>query len=143
MSPRPRNPSPNNAGKRLLADTKQQPHAPRHGRDHDDRKPRDQEKRHTDVLLLTRRTAPLRRFLGAAGVFPHRRDAAAGEAVAGFAAVCGAIFLVAGAAAGAVVGGGDAGLVVRMAGWNDACGRGGGLECLGLAGPRVMGRGGR
>lgn len=142
LNPRPRDPSSNNARQRLLPDTKQQPDTPRHGRNHDDRKPRDQEERHTDVLLLTRRTAPLRRLLGAVEVFPHRRHAAAGEAVAGFGPVLEAVFLVAGAAAGAVVRGGDAGVVARVADWEDARGDGGGFECLRLAGSRVMGLGG-
>lgn len=62
MSSRSRNPRTNNTRQVLLPDAEKQANTPTHRRDHRDRNPRQQPKRHTDILLRARRSSPFDRL---------------------------------------------------------------------------------
>lgn len=98
-----RNPSTNHTRQLLTPNAIQQPNPPANRADQQHRKPSQQPKRHADILLLARGTTPLHGLHGSVLVLAHNRPLApAGVAVAG-AVGGGAVFLVAGAVAGAVV----------------------------------------
>lgn len=87
-------------GQLLLSNTKQHTDPSTHGQYSQDRDRGKQEKRHTDILLLARRPAPLHSANASVVVLDCGGSAAAGVA---FVVLFGAGFQVAGSVAGAVV----------------------------------------